>query len=95
MTVGLGAAGRRLVDQAMQQVEMAEVEPVEHADDDEGRAKVPREGIDARDDAHRQSIRPAPPRRDAGLTKTLSGASRLPPLGDAIATSVPSGPRRR
>ena len=41
---------------------MAEVEAVEHADDDERRTQVPREGIDARDDAHRRPIRRASPR---------------------------------
>ena len=90
----LCATGRRLVDQPMEQIEMAEVEPIEHADDDEGRTQVSVEGFDARDDAHR-SRSGGVAAAAAGLTKTLSGASRLPPLGDAIATSVPSGPRSR
>jgi hypothetical protein len=38
------------------------MKPVEHAHDHEGWAKVPREGIDARDDAHQESIKRAPRR---------------------------------
>ena len=89
-------AGARLRDEPLQQVQVPEMEAVEHADDDERGAQIRREGIDARDDVHRRRVRRASRRAaGAGLTNTLSGASRFVPLRDAIATSAPSGPRSR
>ena len=88
-----GAAAAGLGDEVLEQVAMAEVEPVEDADDDEDRARLPRQRVDAVDDPHRRRQLLAAA-TGAGDTNTLSGASR-PPDEVAMATSAPSGPRSR
>ena len=90
MTVGLAAAGGRLVNEVPEQVRVAEMEAVEDADDDEDRAEIGLERLDALDDEHRrcQATGAAGAGAAGGATKTLSGASR-PPAAVAIATSEP------
>ncbi len=54
-----GPAGVRLDHESLQQVEVPKMEAVEHADDDERRAQIPRERIDPGDDLHERRVRRA------------------------------------
>ncbi len=88
-----GPAPAGLGDEVLEQVAMAEVEPVEDADHDEDRARLPRQRVDAVDHPHRRRQLLAAA-TGGGDTNTLSGASR-PPDEVAMATRAPSGPRSR
>ena len=59
ITVGSGAAVPRRAPELAEQVLVAAVQAVEHADDDEQPAERSLEGVDARHDRHREARAPA------------------------------------
>src|SRR5690349_10121336 len=89
---GMRAAGQGFTDQVVQEVDVALVQPVEDADDREDRPVLEAQPLDARNDIHHA---PTDAGRSAALTRTLSGASRPPPAGIAMATSRPDGSTSR
>jgi len=86
----LGGAALGFGDEMLEQVRVAAMQPVEHADHREDGAMLGPQTLDPADDVHQAGT--ADP---AGITRTLSGARR--PFGASIATaaSTPSGARSR
>ena len=88
-----GRTGRSCLgppDQVLQQVGMAAMETIEHADDREDRAVLRAKALDPGDDLHQAGTTDS-----AGATSTLSGARRPPGASMAIAARRPSGARSR
>ena len=91
ITVGRASRVAASVDEVLEEVGVAEMEPVEHADDDEDRTELRARArrCPRRRPSRRSADRDGRPAR-SGATKTLSGASR-PAAAVAIATSVAVG----
>ena len=87
-----GVARRGTLDQLLEQVVVAQVEPVKHAHHDEDRTMSGLQTPDPVNDLHRDACVQVPGlwAPGSGVTNTLSGASR-PAVALAIATRVPPG----
>ena len=86
----IGRADLGFADEVLEEVGVAAVQAIEHADDREDRPVLGPEGRDPVDDLH-QAVTTDP----TGVTRTLSGARRPPGASIAIAAREPSGARSR